>query len=211
MSYTDRQLLSDIQRLMIEPTVDGGLTWTSTLWTGTEVLAYANQRQNRFLGETCLTGGWFEQATLAQEIQTLDEDVIYVKHAILENAAGVCHPLLPVSRFSADLALRGWPASTARPIGFMFEQTGTRTFSIVPPPTAVGLLHLFAVVVGALLDRSGITMDTPDEWIPTVRFGILEDMFAKQGEAYDEVRAGYCKERWQEGIDSAKAILEALL
>ena len=36
MAFTDQQLLAELQRLMLEPTVDGGLTWTSTLWTLTE-------------------------------------------------------------------------------------------------------------------------------------------------------------------------------
>lgn len=212
MSYTDQQLFSDIQRLMIEPTIDGGLTWTSTLWTSEEICGYATQRQNRFLGETCLTGGWFEQACLAQEIQTVDEDLIYIKHVIYEGPDAVCNPLLPVSRFSADLAVPGWGGTTAtKPYGFMFEQTGARTLSVVPPPTSAGLLHLFAVVIGATLDRSGVLLEVPDEWVPTVRFGVMEDMFSKQGEAYDEPRAEYCSARWQEGIDSAKAILEALL
>ena len=210
MSYTDRELLSDIQRLMIEP-VDEGLTWLSGLWSLDEVLGYANQRQQRFLADTCLVGGWFQLPALAQEQQDVPEETIFIKHAVFENADGECTPLLPLSRFSADLAVPTWQGGAAEPIGFLFEQTGTTELSLVPPPTEAGLMHLFVVVLAEVLDRSGVLLNVPDEWVPTIRFGILADMLGKQGRAYDASRAQYCEERWQEGVDSAKAVLEALL
>lgn len=40
-------LLSEIQRHMLEPTIDGGLTW-SPLWTKGEVQGYLNERLDRF-------------------------------------------------------------------------------------------------------------------------------------------------------------------
>lgn len=213
MAFTDQELLAEIQRLMIEPTVDAGLTWTSGLWTLDEVLGYANQRQQRFLAETCLTGGWFQMACLAQEIQTLDEELVFLQHAIYEDGnPGVCTPLLPMSRFSADLADPGWTGQTlTAPRGYLVGQTGTRALSLVPPPTGAGLLHLFGVVLAEVLDRSGISLNIPDEWEPYLRYGILSDMLLKQGEAYDEPRGKYCQQRWQEGIESAKAVLEAML
>lgn len=211
MSYTDQQLLADVQRLMIEPVIDGGLSWLSGLWTLDEVLGYANQRQQRFLADTCLVGGWLQQTALAQEQQTVSEDTIFIKHAVFEDEDGACTPLLPLSRYSADLAVPTWQAGGTQPLGFLFEQTGTRELSIVPPPAAAGLLHLFAILLAETLDRSGILLTVPDEWVPTVRFGIMADMFGKQGRAYDEARAQYCETRWQEGVDSARAVLEALL
>src|SRR5262245_48202613 len=54
MSTTDQQVLSEIQYQVIEPTVDNGVTWTSGLWTATEVLNYLNQRQYRFMKDTLL-------------------------------------------------------------------------------------------------------------------------------------------------------------
>ena len=214
MAFTDQQLLAEIQRLMIEPTVDSGLTWTSGLWTLDEVLGYANQRQQRFLADTCLTGGWFQQACLAQEIQTLDEELVFVQHAIYETPApsGVCTPLLPLSRFSADLANPGWTGQTlSAPRGYLVSQTGTNVLSLVPPPTDAGLLHLFGVVLAEVLDRSGVLLNIPDEWEPYHRYGVMADMLLKQGEAYDEPRGKYCEQRWQEGIDAARAVMEAML
>lgn len=214
MSYTDRELLASVQRLMLEPTIDDGLSWISTLWTLPEVLAYANQRQQRFLADTCLTGGWFQMACLAQETQTLDQELVYVQHAIYETPApsGVCTPLLPLSRFSSDLSLPGWTGqTTTAPKGYLVGQTGTNVLSLVPPPVAAGLLHLFGVVLAEVLDRSGIYLNIPDEWVPYLRYGVMADMLGKQGEAYDEPRAKYCEQRWQEGVESAKAVLQVML
>jgi hypothetical protein len=212
VSYSDRQLLADIQRLRIEPTVDDGLSWVSGLWTLTEVLGYANQRQQNFLALSAITGGWFDQVAPAAEVQTLDDELVLVGHAIYEDANAVCSPLNPLSRFSADLSLGPWIGTTQlRPYGYLFEQTGTGTISLVPPPSGVGRLHLFGVVLADILDRSGVLLNVPDEWVPYVRFGILADMLGKQGEAYDAPRAEYCEQRYQEGIDAAKAVLEAMI
>lgn len=212
MPFTDQQLLEQIQRLMLEPTVDLGESWVSTLWTLDEVLAYANQRQQRFMAETCLTGGWFQQACLAQEIQPLDQELVFVKHMIYEDEDAVCTPLLPLSRLSSDLAIPGWPGqTTTAPKGYLISQTATTEFSLVPPPVSAGLLHMFGIVLAQVLDRSGVILDIPDEWVPYLKYGIMADMLLKQGEAYDEPRGSYCESRWQEGIASARAVLEVLL
>lgn len=215
MSFTDQQLLQELQELTIEPVLDLGLTWLSGLWTLEEILGYANQRQQRFLADTSLVGGWLQMPCLAQEIQTLDEDVIFVNHVIYENAnpgPGVCMPLLPLSRFAADLAVPGWTGQTATfPIGYLVQQTGTRELSLVPPPVSPGLLHLFGILLADVLDRSGVLLNIPDEWEPYLRYGILADMFGKQGEAYDQPRMQYCEARWQEGVQAARAVLEALI
>lgn len=44
-------LLSEIQRHMLEPTIDGGLTW-SDLWTKSEIQKFLNNRISRFFLET---------------------------------------------------------------------------------------------------------------------------------------------------------------
>ena len=215
MSYTDQQLLADLQRVMIEPVVDNGLSWLSGLWTLDEVLGYANQRQQRFLANTCLVGGWLQTACAAQEIQTLDQETVFINHVLYEDAnpgPGLCTPLLPLSRFSADLVMPGWPAQTLlAPRGYLLSQTGTNELSLVPPPTTAGLLHLFGIFLADTLDRSGVQLVIPDEWVPYLRYGIMADMFGKEGEAYDEPRHDYCESRWQEGIEAARAVLEALI
>lgn len=213
MSFTDQQLLSEIQQLTIEPVVDDGLTWLAGLWTLDEVLGYANQRQQRFLADTCLVGGWLQMPCAAQSIQELDEDVLFVEHVIYEDGnPGLCTPLLPLSQFSADLSVPGWAGETASaPLGYLTQQAGTRELSLVPAPTTAGLLHLFGVFLAETLDRSGVQITLPDEWEPYLRYGIMADMFGKQGEAYDQPRAQYCEARWQEGVESAKAILQAMI
>lgn len=213
MSFTDQQLLAELQQLAIEPFVDDGLTWLSGLWTLDEVLGYANQRQQRFLADTCLVGGWLQQTCLPQEIQTLSDEVVFVNHALYEDGnPGTCTPLLALSRFSSDLAVPGWTGqTTTAPLGYLLGQTGTCELSLVPPPVTGGLLHLFGVFVADLLDRSGVQLIIPDEWEPYLRYGIMADMFGKQGEAYDAPKSQYCEQRWQEGVESAKAVLEALI
>jgi hypothetical protein len=211
VSVTDRQLLADLQRLTLEPTVDDGLTWAGNFWTLSEILGYSNQRQQRFIADTCLVGGHYAFNTNPQEVQVFDDEVVFIHHAIYEDNLGVCAPVDPIGRTSADLAIPAWQTSTDRPLGYLLEQTGTLQLSLVPPPTTAGRLHLFCVVLADVLDRTGVYLNIPDEWTPYLLFGVLAEMFGKPGSAQDEPRRAYCEERYEEGVQAARAVVGAVM
>lgn len=47
----------------------------------------------------------------------------------------------------------------------------------------------------------------PNIFYPYVKYGVMADMLSKEGEGQDMVRAKYCEDRFQEGIELAKMML----
>lgn len=207
---TDQELLEEVQRVVIE-VPDLGASWPSGLWTAAEVLGYANQRQDRFLKETLLVTSWLEAALLpTQSQQPLPDGWLATRNAFITNN-GRTYPLSPLSRREADSMVPGWETDLDIPLGYLLEEWATKTIALVPAPSTGGVLHLFAALVGNTLDASGIQLTIPEEGAPYLYYGVLADMFAKQGRAYDAPRAGYCEARYAEGVQLAQALLKSVV
>lgn len=207
---TDQELLDELQRTVIEPP-DLGVTWPSGLWTTAEIIGYANQRQDRMLKETLVATSWLATAlTPMQSQQDIPDGWLATRNAFLVYD-GATVPLSPVSRREADLILPDWGSTLDRPQWYIEEEWATRQLSLVPPPMLGGVLHLYAAQVGFTLDGSGITLTIPDEFAPYLYYGVLADMFGKQGRAFDLPRAQYCEARYQEGVQLGQALLQAVI
>lgn len=212
MSLLDQTLLDDIQRLVIEgpPAPDLGVSWPSGLWTRDEVLAYANQRLQRYLQETLVTASWSDQPLIpGQPIHQLPEAWMHTAHVLVEQA-GTTTPLDSVSRAEADLTLYGWQQQMGRPLGYVELQTGTLSWEIIPTPLVGGLLHLFGTWLAQELDGNGVEIGLPDDLVPYLTYGVLADLFGKQGRAFNLPLRDYCEDRWQEGIAVGRAMFEAV-
>lgn len=210
MAVTDRQLLEQLQRLLIEAP-DLGASWPSGLWTVAEVIGYANNRQDRFLKETLLITSWLSMPISPQQSQQdLPDGWLATRNAFLTEA-GQTLPLSPLGRREADNMLPGWETNYDRPIGYLTEEWATRQIALVPAPLTGGVLHLFAALVGMVLDGSGMPLSVPDECEPYLMYGVLADMFGKQGRAYDQPRAAYCEARYDEGVQLTQALLKSVV
>lgn len=207
---TDQELLEELQRALIEPP-DLGATWPSGLWTTAEVVGYANQRQDRMLKETLAVVSWLDTPLApGQSQQDLPDGWLATRNAFLVYQAATV-PLSPISRREADLMLPDWGASLGRPQWYIEEEWATRQVSLVPPPAVGGVLHLYAALVGNALDGTGIDLTIPDEFAPYLWYGVLADMFGKQGRAFDQPRAQYCEARYQEGVQLGQVLLQAVV
>lgn len=213
MAYTDQNLMSEIQAAMLEPTIDGGMTWTSGMWTQTEVLQYINQRQDRFLKESQLITSWTTIAVTAGQLRpALPTDWIAT---VRVSWNGTGNPVAPGSTYiqlpradswSADNGVPTWPSVTAtRPSVYMDSETPTLFLQLAPAPTGIGTLSLYYISVGNNLDGSGEQFDTPDEFMPYIRYGVMSDMLTKLGRIQDANRAAYCEMRFEEGVELAKS------
>jgi len=207
MAITDTTILSEIQRVTIENAGDGGATWPSTMWTQAEVLGYLNQRQNRFLAACALFWTHLETPiVLAQSDQPNPADWVATVLIAYKNTAGLYHELPKMDAQELDYALPTWPgASSASPRGYYEVDGNTTTTYVVPIPTAVGsALERFYVALGAALTAGGINFSVSDEFVPTIKYGCLAEMFSKVGQAANPVLAQACEERWTEGVELAK-------
>lgn len=212
MSILDTTLLDDLQRAVIEgpPAPDLGVSWPSGLWTRDEVIAYANQRLQRYLQETLVTASWSDQVLVPnQPIHQLPQEWLATAHVIAE-IDGSTAPVDPVSRPEVDLTLYGWQQQPGRPLGYVELQTGTLSWELVPTPLVGGLLHVFGTWLAEALDGSGVEIGLPDDLVPYLYYGILADMFSKQGRAFNLPLRDYCEDRWNEGVAVGRAMFEAV-
>jgi len=208
MSVTDQQLLSEVQLAMLEPTVDGGVTWTSGMWTAAEVLQYVNQRQDRFLKETGLLTSWTTIPVNAAQLRpALPSDWVATVRISWQGTGGLTFVVLPrADSWSADNGVPTWPTVTAtRPTVYMDSETPTLQVQLAPAPTGSGTLSLYYISVGNTLDGTGEIFNTPDEFIPALKYGVMADMLTKLGRTQDGLRAQYCEERFAEGVELAKS------
>ena len=104
-----------------------------------------------------------------------------------------------------------WESDYGRSQWYLTEEIATKQFSLVPSPLTGGVLHLFAALVGNVLDGTGLELTVPDECEPYLMYGVLADMFGKQGRAYDQPRAAYCETRYDEGVQLAQALLKSVV
>jgi hypothetical protein len=208
MPVTDQTVLSEIQRVTLENAGDGGATWPSGMWTQAEVLSYLNQRQNRFLLETGIRWTHAEVAvTAAQSNQAAPTDWIATILLAYKSAAGLYRELPRMDALELDLEVASWPgASSATPRGYYETDGDTLTTYIAPIPTEVGAaLERYYVALGTTLTAAGVNFSVPDEFVPTIKYGCLAEMFLKLGPgAQNLVLVELCEARWQEGVEMGK-------
>lgn len=211
MSVTDQAILSEIQRVTLENTGDAGATWPSGMWTQAEVLGYLNQRQNRLLAacalfwkvaETPVTTLQSEQPNPADWVAT-----VFLAYATSPGVSlvGTYRELPKMDALELDLIQPSWPgASSLTPRGYYEIDGQTLSTFVVPIPTDVGsVLERYYVALGTTLDASGIAFSVSDELVPTIKYGVLADMFGKVGEAQNPALAAACELRWREGVELA--------
>ena len=207
MPVTDQAILSEIQRVTIEGVGDGGATWPSGMWTQIEVLGYLNQRQNRLLSETGIRWTRLETAIVAaQSNQAAPADWVTTIFVAYKTAAGLYRELPKVDALELDFILASWPGlSSVTPRGYYETDGDTLTTYVVPIPTEVGsALERYYVALGTALTAAGVNFSVPDEFVPTVKYGCLAEMFGKIGPAQNLVLAEMCEERWTEGVEIGK-------
>lgn len=204
----DQEILSEIQRVSLENAGDAGVSWPSGMWTLVEVLGYLNQRQNRFLAETGLY--WNVQQTpilpgVAAQIRPVDW-IARVQTAY-KSGAGSYVLLEATDLRQLDLSHPDWPGTSTLDVPFgCYEVEGeTQTDYLAPIPLDPdAALERYYVAMGEVLTQDGIAFSVGDEFVPTIKYGALADMFNKVGPAASPVLAEMCEQRWQEGIELGK-------
>lgn len=204
MSVLDTALLSEIQRVTLEGPGDGGVIWPSGMWTQDEILGYLNQRQNRFLAATGLFWTVGETAlTLNQANQPAPADWVATIFLAYKTGAGLYRELPKLDAFELDLVLPTWPgASSATPRGYYETDGATLTTFVAPIPTEAGsALERYYVALGTALTAGGVAFSVSDEFVPTLKYGCLAEMFSKVGPAQNPILAAAAERRWQEGVE----------
>jgi hypothetical protein len=209
-TLTNWALVSDIQYALMEPAAPGG-TWTGTDQFTLEQISGAIQAsRDQFLTET--------GAVLTRSVTTyaappasgriaLDESVVSVRRAAWRpTATALLRPLMRTDEWAGTHYQVSWGTSTQPPSAYSVSVTPPLELQLMPKPAAGGDLDLVAIQMGATIDPLVETaLGIPDDFAWVVKYGALAELLSNDGLAYDPLRAAYCQQRWEAGIDMARS------
>jgi hypothetical protein len=202
------RILSDIQRMLLEPIIDSGVTWS--LWTQQEVFDYMTDRINKFLLETGITRTRVAiPLALGQRFVSTPEDCLVIKRVVLQSTT--YSPLTRVDPFMLDNAYPGWETAGSGTIdtvyGYIENPQNGGVIEIARPLNAASTLHIEYVPKQIMTLGVCEPIMIPETLVPFIKYGILADMLGKQGEANDSLRATYCEQRFGDGVELAGALM----
>ncbi len=197
------QLLSEIQEHLLED-VNGGMFFSSGLWTVDEVLAYLNGRISRFLMETgILQVRTTQVAPAADTFYDLPGDLIDLRR-VAWTSGSTTTPLPRTDSFTSDIWDESWESVGGTPQAHILVPERSLEIRVTPKAALDGTLDLVYVKNLPPVTNDCSIMPIPDEWVPFVKWGVLSDMLSKEGEANDPQRASYAEHRWDEGVALAR-------
>ena len=205
---TDTDLLSEIQTVLMEPP-DGGVTWTSGLWTATEVLNRFNERQNRFLKATRMLVGESSPipVTAGESVYDLPQDWLTTVDVYWAGEDGTFRTLVRSDSFEADHGMPLWESTAGTPLLYMDEDSPLLTITIAPIPRVNGILTVLYVPQAGVQQGLGDPLGVPDEYATADKYGTLADLFGKDGRGASPERAQYCELRYQLDQEIAKIMI----
>lgn len=206
MSVTDADQLAEVQWRLVE---DAALS--SGIWTLAEIAGLFNQRQNRFNRDTFLVLAQMPgiAATAAIQGYTLPDDWIATERVTWKGSDGVVHAMARGDRISAALLI-GASGGPSRPTLYDDHASGSRGIEIFPTPTENGTIGLIYASLLELLNfdpNNPDIFDVPDDFVPYVAYGVLEDLLSKDGRGQNLGKALYCRQRYEEGVALAALFL----
>jgi hypothetical protein len=206
---TDRQLLEDLQYVLIEPP-DGGDTWPSLIWTREEVLDAVNAALRALVRDTHLLVVRTELPVVAGASSlALPADWLATAALVWRVGDGTRTPLDPADAFEADLALPGWEAAAGLPLAYADLDTEQRTLRLIPTPEAAGVVELLYIAVPPLVTAAAPGADLPvaEEFSAGLKYAALGTLLRKVGRLLDPERAAYAERRYELSRTAAAILL----
>lgn len=206
-SVTDQELLNEIQHVLVE-TPNQGSSMSTDLWTTTEIIQYLNDRQRQLLRETgvVLKTGVVNGLPNVTRYE-LPEDCITLRRVSWHAPSGVIKELIRSDPFAMDQLVVDWGILTGTPAIYSESATPNQVFEVSPAPLDSGHFHIVFISIETNLSNTGVRCSIPDEFSPYIKYGALADCWKKAGPMQDLIRAAYCEERFQEGIDLGRALM----
>lgn len=209
---TKCRVLEEIQRHLLEPIIDKGVTWQ--LWGADEVHKVLEYRTHRFLVETgILRKEVFTPTTIGSTTIAVPQDSIEVRRVDFEYSDLRQKPraLQRIDTLQADNGIVGWDDGTAEPVSYIEDpMVDSMTIRTCPPPDAVGTVGIRYVPMPPF--DQGIPCEPlpiPRLFTWAVKWGVIADLLKKEGSANDPVRSAEAEQIYDLGVSLAKFLLGA--
>ncbi len=209
-NVTDFQLTNEIQIALLE-TPNSGSSYSSGLYTSTEVAAALNYRLRDFYKRTGVTiKRSTDYSTNRDQVsQNLPNDVIDVVRVAYPDASGNVVAIIPGSQLEEDIFTSdtyGVDAAVEVPQVYTLDVSGVLQVNLLPPPDDSRTLDYVYVPQPTSLPTTpdGTLLECPTDFSPYIKYGALATLFGKSGETYDPMRAQVCEQFYELGIQVAR-------
>jgi hypothetical protein len=211
-TVTVANIVSEILYYLIEPQLDSGGNYVgSDQFTLSGILSAIQRRRDRFLQDT--------GRAVTHVVQSLTAPPPVGRIPLAQNTVDVRRvawnslPLWRQDEFAMNSFLGNWNQNATVPRAFSVSVTPPLSLQVAPVPLNAGILDLCVVQSGAVLNSSNLNtpLGIQDDFCWVVVYGALSDLLSEDGQSRDPVRAGYCEQRYTQGVEIAKMNPSGLL
>lgn len=213
-SVTDRLLLGEIEFHLIEPLSLTSYTG-SDQFTSIGISGALERRRDRLLMEAGLvtsqedvTGISSPADGIVNLATAISPELIDVRRvAWLGDASSLFTTLWRMDEYEAKAFKTDWNQNDEDPpTGYSVAMTEPLQIQLIPSPSLAGALEVLVVKSGSTLNfATGVLLGIPDNLAWIVKYGAMADLLGQEGQASDPLRAKYCEQRWQQGVEIARS------
>jgi hypothetical protein len=218
-TVTDVDLYTIMEYHLLEP--PSGVTWTGTgQFNINDLMAAVQRRRDEILNTTgCAITLSTLPYTPAQPRNYLNDSILDVRRIawfpkrVSSADTAVPNVLWPEDVWSFESFEDGYTTfPEGIPTSYAMSSQPPLSFDVDTVPQQPGVYELLTVNAGTALTTTQPTlMPIPADFCYVLKWGALADLFSKEAEAKDELRAAYCNKRYQQGmqlLSSAPAVLQ---
>lgn len=218
-TVTDVDLYRIMEYHLLEPPT--GATWTGTgQFDINDLLGAVQRRRDEILSTTgCTISLSTLPFTPAQPRNYLNDSILDVRRIawfptpVSDQDPAVPNVVWPEDVWSFEAFEDGYttfPQGT--PTSYAMSSQPPLSFDVDTVPQQPGVYELLTVNAGTTLVTTQPTIiPIPTDYCWILKWGALADLFTKEAEAKDELRAAYCNRRYQQGmqlLSTAPALLQ---
>jgi hypothetical protein len=189
-----------------------------------EILKFARNRVNQFQFKTglVLTREQYTLNVPPDNKLIIKDEVIDIVRAAYVDFNELTNPFLSYVLNKEDEDSIGqfnrsyFNSTTDIPLFYTTVLENLNVVRVYPSPQNLGALDIVSVngIPTATVLALNTIINLPNNLIPYIKWGVLADIYWKDGVGYNPAMANYCEERWREGIiigNNYTSILEAKL
>jgi hypothetical protein len=219
-SVTDQELMTAaVYRLLENGNADASpSTFLTDMYTPQQLLNALNNRQRQFLKDTtCILTRVTQDSTPQEPRYALPGNSIVTRRVCWQKAPDQAtdpitaypkYSLFRTDTYALDSGMPSWSYDFADPTVFHESALPTLEIEIINAPIDVGTISLMYVALSTMMDGSGVKLTVPDEWAPYIMYGALADLLKADGAGKDLNRTAYCEQRYTQGVEMARLLME---
>lgn len=215
MSVNDTYVANDcVYRILENGAADAAFpTLTTSQFTTAEIIDCLNRVQQGFLLDTgCIVTRLNIVGQVGKPKYDLPADSIRPRRLTWNDASdSLTRVLTQADTWELDTGAGSvpgsWPGDRDIPITWWETTLPQQQVAVAKTPLNSGTIGLMYVALAATLTGAGINLTVPDDFTPYILWGTLAELLSSDGPSFDPVRAQYCRQRYDEGVELCRLIL----